>query len=78
MARSIEALGLVGLLQDFIDTKNLFEYGFNGFSICPVEAETEKGRYAGSVTIPAGFSPDSLAMTETENVYGEPVGKREK
>ena len=59
--------------QDFIDTKNLFEYGFNGFSLCPVEAETEKGRYAGSVTIPTGFSPDSLAMTETENVYGEPV-----
>ena len=59
--------------QDFIDTKNLFEYGFNQFSVCPVEAKTEKGRYAGNVTIPAGFSPDSLSMTETENVLGEPV-----
>ena len=59
--------------QDFIDTKNLFEYGFNGFSLCPVEAKTEKGRYAGSVTIPTGFTPDSLSMTETENVFGEPV-----
>ena len=59
--------------QDFIDTKNLFEYGFNEFSLCFVEAKTEKGRYAGNVTIPTGFSPDSLAMTETENVHGEPV-----
>ncbi len=59
--------------QDFTDTKNLFEYGFNQFSVCQVETRTEKGRYAGSVTIPNGFSTDSLAMTETENVYGEPV-----
>ena len=59
--------------QDFIDTKNLFEYGFNQFSVCGVEAYGEKGTYSGNVTIPNGFSPDSLAMTETENIFGQPV-----
>ncbi|MBP3879965.1 MAG: D-alanyl-D-alanine carboxypeptidase [Lachnospiraceae bacterium] len=59
--------------QDFIDTKNLFEYGFNQFSVCQVETKAEKGRYAGNVTIPNGFTTDSLLMTETENIFGQPV-----
>ncbi len=47
---------------DFIDAKNLLEYGFNNFS------HTEIGGV--QVTLPAGISPDAVEQTETETADG--------
>lgn len=52
--------------SDFIDHKNLFEYGFNNFYTDPCEMEAEKGwEISGGVTVPVGFDVSTLARQET-------------